>query len=107
MTADLRRVAARLLPPLADLPWQKRSRCRPGNPEDILPEVFFSQGMGTEAAKKVCRECPVVDECREWALSIPSQKGVAGALSEADRARVRRKRQRAARAALRASEAAS
>jgi len=93
-----------LLPELSELEWQERGRCREA---DVDPEIFFRQGNGTLTAKRVCNECPVVMECLEWALSIPSQRGVAGGLSESERARVRRKRQRAARAALRNAEEAS
>ena len=95
MTNDLG-IPTRLMPLLADLPWQEESRCRE---PDVDPEVFFRQGNGTFPAKRICGECSVVMECREWALSIPSQRGVAGGLTESERGSIRRKRQRAARAA--------
>ncbi|AEW92662.1 MULTISPECIES: WhiB family transcriptional regulator [Streptomycetaceae] len=59
--------------------WRDRAACRH---ED--PELFFPVGTGvpaqlqTEAAKQVCRGCPVADECLHWALTMGQDSGVWG-----------------------------
>lgn len=57
-------------------------------------EVFFlaagerrrSKERRIEAAKQTCRQCPVIAQCREWALRTREPYGVWGGLSEEDRA---------------------
>ena len=66
--------------------WRERSACRG---ED--PELFFSDARGTsgvmaiDAAKDVCRRCPVKRECLAWAVEIKAVDGVWGGMSEAER----------------------
>lgn len=66
------------------------------------PELFFPIGDAgpavdqIEKAKAVCRTCPVMAECLEWALETGQDFGVWGGLSEAERLAVRRRRSRAA-----------
>nr|WP_236653713.1 WhiB family transcriptional regulator [Streptacidiphilus melanogenes] len=50
------------------------------------------------AAKRVCAACPVLAQCREYALECAEEYGVWGGLSENDRAGVLRGRRRTARA---------
>lgn len=75
-------------------PWAERAACR-----DVDPELFFPvTGLETPAyarqvqqARQVCRRCPVLDECRTWALDhLPY--GVAGGLTADGRAHYRRQR---------------
>ncbi|TQC40153.1 WhiB family transcriptional regulator [Rhodococcus sp. WS4] len=49
-------------------------------------------------AKRVCQDCRVLAECREYALSVAEPYGTWGGMSEADRRRHTRRRQRDARA---------
>lgn len=56
------------------------------------PEVFFAAGPGVEVAKQVCRTCPAVDECREWAIETRQNVGVWGATTERDRRKILRRR---------------
>jgi len=64
---------------------------------DEDPELFFVVGSGPaaehqlDAAKAVCRRCPAMAACREWALST-GQIGVWGGLSEDERRALRRGR---------------
>jgi len=41
-------------------------------------------------AKTICRGCPVMLECREYAMDNPSLSGTWGGLTEQDRRRLRR-----------------
>lgn len=66
--------------------WRARAACRE---ED--PELFFPVGQGPDAtaqtgqAKEVCRRCPVMDQCLQWALETRQDAGVWGGASEQER----------------------
>lgn len=66
--------------------WSERGACR------RVPTAVFFPGRGEEAAtaKAVCGTCPVVEECRAYALGLPGLKGVWGGLSNHERAQRRR-----------------
>lgn len=52
------------------------------------PELFFgtaSDACAENEAKRVCARCPVVVECRRWALESGEEWGVWGGLSEVER----------------------
>jgi WhiB family redox-sensing transcriptional regulator len=71
--------------------WRQRGKCRN---ED--PELFFPGGTSGPAllqiaeAKKVCRRCPVLEQCRDWAVDT-GQDGVWGGTTEAERRTLRRR----------------
>jgi WhiB family redox-sensing transcriptional regulator len=75
----------------ADDNWRSRGACR-----DEDPELFFPIGdsgpalLQTEQAKAICRRCKVADECLSWALA-GQPYGVAGGMSEAERAALKRR----------------
>lgn len=77
-----------------DTDWMAGAACR--HP-DVRPEAFFPVVKGSQAhlfeaeAKAVCARCPVLEECREWALNV-QEWGIAGGLSEEERRTVRRAR---------------
>lgn len=70
--------------------WMLRGRC-----VDRDPEVFFPSSESAAAArpaKRVCGPCPVIDECREFALSTRQDFGVWGGLAGAERLTALRER---------------
>lgn len=75
--------------------WRDQAACRA---ED--PALFFPRGEGgtslltIEQAKAVCRRCPSVELCLQWALETREEYGVWGGLSEADRRAILRRRGR-------------
>ena len=80
---------SRLPGPVADLwEWQFDGACRREN-----PDVFFhpegergpSRRNRDNAAKAVCRRCPVLATCREHALQVHEPYGVWGGLTEHER----------------------
>jgi WhiB family redox-sensing transcriptional regulator len=79
--------------------WRHQAQCK-----DEDPELFFPVGnagpalLQTEEAKAVCRRCPVMDHCLQWALETGQEAGVWGGLSEDERRSMRRRaaRRRAA-----------
>ena len=66
--------------------WRHNAVCRE---ED--PELFFPIGntgpalLQIEEAKAVCRRCPVIEQCLQWALESGQDSGVWGGLSEDER----------------------
>ena len=80
--------------------WRQEAACR-----DVDPEIFFPIGthgpalVQVEQAKKICRRCPAVDECLQFALESGQDAGVWGGTTEDERRSLRRRAARAARAA--------
>lgn len=83
---------SRLPGPVADLwDWQFAGSCR-----DADPTLFFhpegergpARRNRDEAARAVCRSCPVMQQCREHALAVREPYGVWGGLTEDDRERI-------------------
>ncbi|GGO87975.1 WhiB family transcriptional regulator [Wenjunlia tyrosinilytica] len=79
--------------------WRHRAACRH---ED--PDLFFPVGssgpalLQTERAKEVCRRCPVLAQCLDWAMEAGQDWGVCGGMSEDERRAAHRRacRRRAA-----------
>jgi WhiB family redox-sensing transcriptional regulator len=77
--------------------WVHRARCK-----DEDPELFFPIGTTgpaatqIEQAKAICMQCPVRDQCLEWALATGQDAGVWGGMSEEERRALRRVRRREA-----------
>ena len=68
--------------------WMARGKCW-----DMDPAIFFpSDGMGVEAAQRICAECPVKATCLEYALTNRLAHGVWGGTSERERQRILRQR---------------
>ena len=68
--------------------WMARGKCK-----EVAPDVFFpSDGMGVIVAQRICAECPVSEECLEYALENHIDHGVWGGASERERRRILRRR---------------
>ena len=71
-----------------DSEWMQRGKCR-----DLSPSIFFpSDGLGVQAAQRICAECPVASACLEYALTERVDHGVWGGKSERERRRILRRR---------------
>ena len=85
----------------ADYTWRNQAICR-----DTDPDLFFPIGTTGQAlvqiarAKQVCGECPVRDECLEYALETNQDSGIWGGLSEEERREIRRRNALAAKQRL-------
>jgi WhiB family redox-sensing transcriptional regulator len=70
--------------------WRESAACRT---ED--PELFFPLGeegpsrRQIERARAVCRRCPVVPACTDWALLNTERDGVWGGTTAAERRTLR------------------
>lgn len=85
-------MTARIWPPHQDDPpaesWQDRALCA-----QVDPELFFPEKHETalaKLAKRVCRACPVRQECLDDALDRGEEFGVWGGLSSQERRRLKR-----------------
>lgn len=68
--------------------WMARGKCR-----DLDPALFFpSDGMGVQAAQRICAGCEVRELCLEHALANRVDHGVWGGTSERERRRLLRRR---------------
>ena len=77
--------------------WQHSGAC-----VGLDSSVFFSpeaergtpKARREEAAKALCARCPVIEQCREHALTVQEPYGVWGGLSEAERRDILERRPR-------------
>jgi len=67
-----------------DTDWMSQGRCK-----NMDPALFFpSDGIGVQAAQRVCVECPVIAPCLSYALINRIDEGVWGGASERHRKRL-------------------
>lgn len=69
--------------------WAKHGACRTADPELFFHpegEMGVARTQRDDAAKAVCRRCPVLADCRRHALGAPESWGVWGGLTEHERA---------------------
>jgi WhiB family redox-sensing transcriptional regulator len=69
--------------------WMAEGNCR-----NYPPAVFFpSDGVGVDRARKICnQDCPVKDQCLEYAIDNRIEHGVWGGCSERERRRIIKRR---------------
>ena len=68
--------------------WMAAGNCR-----NYPPAVFFpSDGVGVDRARKICADCPVAEQCLEYALEQRIEHGVWGGCSERERRRILKRR---------------
>lgn len=69
--------------------WQYRAACK-----GLQSHLFFAPNhierkqerlRRERAAKAICRECPVLQECREYALVVREPHGIWGGMNEYER----------------------
>ena len=73
--------------------WQAEAACR-----DADTAVFFPVSDNDAGpAREICANCPVAEQCLEWALEVRPSDGVFGGLTPIERHRLIRRRQKAER----------
>ena len=71
-----------------ELEWMAQGKCR-----EVPPSSFFpNDGVGVDAARRICADCPVKAPCLEYALLHRIDHGVWGGTSERERRRIARSR---------------
>lgn len=73
--------------------WLHDAACRSSDPELFFPvsDIWAARAQ-VEAAKKVCRRCPVRGTCLNWALDNGSEAGIWGGTTEEERSKLRSRR---------------
>ncbi|MGW1785430.1 WhiB family transcriptional regulator [Streptomyces sp. NPDC002143] len=73
--------------------WRERAACL-----RVDPDLFFPVGHTGPAldqideAKAVCGRCPVMEQCRDWAVEAGQVEGIWGGMTETERRALRRRR---------------
>jgi WhiB family redox-sensing transcriptional regulator len=75
-----------------DETWMHHGLCREEPPSRFFP----SDGVGVDAARRICASCPVKAECLEYALVHRIDHGVWGGTSERERRRILKTRRQQA-----------
>lgn len=73
---------------LADAGWQLLARCREEAADTFFPpdhERGRTRRARESRAKQICRACPVLEECRRYALTAQEPYGIWGATTAEDR----------------------
>lgn len=69
--------------------WQNRGACRGPHATVFFPPPQFERKADRaereERARHICSDCPVSDECLEYALEIREPHGIWGGLNETER----------------------
>ena len=86
---------AALPDPDSETAWMADGNCRLHPPSTFFP----SDGVGVDRARKICKDCPVVGMCLEYALDARIDHGVWGGCSERERRRILKRRRQEAKAA--------
>lgn len=75
--------------------WRNAAACIEEDPELFFPKGTEGPwGLQIEQAKAICRTCPVVDSCLQFALTEDVDEGVFGGLTAKERASLNRSARR-------------
>lgn len=72
--------------------WQDHAACSSEDPDLWFPIGADHAVSQTKRAKRVCYRCPVMPECRTYALTHHERHGVWGGLTEREREDILRAR---------------
>jgi WhiB family redox-sensing transcriptional regulator len=70
--------------------WMARAECRDKDPELFYAENGKFSTPKTKTAIRICRDCPVIKDCLNWALATGDSFGVLGGMTPQQRTRYRR-----------------
>lgn len=69
--------------------WTDRAACLGMDPDLFMPQR--GENKKVQKAKQICRQCPVMNECREYGLELSVKydtHGIFGGLSRYERAAI-------------------
>ena len=80
----------RITGPVRALPWADQALCAQTDPDLWYPEhggVAYStiDGDREQTAKSICKRCPVIAPCLDYALESRAVEGIWGGMSERER----------------------
>lgn len=70
-------------------PFVKDAKCAEIGGDQWFPET---RGTSVKAARAICRQCPVMEQCREYAVVKYINHGIWGDTSPRERLEIRRQR---------------
>ncbi|WP_351235447.1 WhiB family transcriptional regulator [Streptomyces sp. NPDC002133] len=74
--------------------WREMAACLGRDPDLFFPVGNSNSGatlMQITEAKAVCRRCPVVEQCLNWAVKAVSVDGIWGGTTEVERRAMRKR----------------
>jgi WhiB family transcriptional regulator, redox-sensing transcriptional regulator len=75
--------------------WRSKAACLDENTERFFPIGTSGPAVDqAEEAKAVCRRCPVITQCLNWALETGQHDGIWGGMTEDERRALRRRQRR-------------
>ena len=78
-----------------DWDWRLEGSCRGTDTDIFFPpddrEKRTIRARRERRAKQICRDCPVLPECRSHAFTAAERHGIWGGMSETERARLGRR----------------
>ncbi|MEV1070163.1 WhiB family transcriptional regulator [Streptomyces sp. NPDC050263] len=73
--------------------WRERAACLRVDPDLFFPVGHTGPALDQiEEAKAVCGRCPVLEQCRDWAVEVGQVEGIWGGTTESERRALRRRR---------------
>lgn len=66
--------------------WRLQAACRNHDPDTWFPNR--TDDARTAQAKQICHTCPVLLQCRAWALNTAEEYGICGGLTPCERHQV-------------------
>ena len=80
----------------SDTTWRMHAECRGDNAVHFFAPSHFERKPEKDArenaARTLCRRCPVRDECLDYAMTVDEPHGIWGGMNELERRRLQRKR---------------
>ncbi|MFI6918443.1 WhiB family transcriptional regulator [Nonomuraea spiralis] len=73
--------------PQEEIRWLRKGACRSSDPDLFFP--LAPSPLQEARAKAVCALCPVIAECRSYALRAGETEGIWGGLTPQERRRTR------------------
>jgi len=69
---------------IQDYPYDGRQLCKKEDPELFFPETYSLLSQ-VNVAKAICNKCPLIAECRDYALANPDLDGIWGGTTPRER----------------------
>lgn len=87
------------LEPPRKMPWMDRATCTSHDPEDFFPHGTREMKQGDlqiliDATKAICRRCPVIAECTDYAIQMQPSDGIWAGMEPREIANLKRTRTR-------------
>jgi WhiB family redox-sensing transcriptional regulator len=73
--------------------WERKPACATADPRVFFPEDAdgnpVEDGPEADTARRICAQCPLRDQCLQWALSVGVPAGIWGGHSTRERDGIR------------------